>query len=109
MLLARTWLYIAGMTIVYWRQSYLYSRAWYCALGIGTSEVEMVLASLVYYQPKPKRMRITVNGNTLKIHSKDIILYSIISWLAGGATGYFTLNSGSTIGVTEHGRKDDNM
>ena len=32
------------------------------AFGIGTSEVEMVLASQCIMQPKPKKMRITVNG-----------------------------------------------
>jgi 3-isopropylmalate/(R)-2-methylmalate dehydratase large subunit len=32
------------------------------AFGIGTSEVEMVLATQCILQPKPKKMRITVNG-----------------------------------------------
>ena len=48
------------------------------AFGIGTSEVEMVLATQCILQPKPKKMRITVNGNLKKgVTSKDIIMYII--------------------------------
>ncbi len=36
------------------------------AFGIGTSEVEMVLATQCILQPKPKKMRITINGNFRK-------------------------------------------
>ena len=32
------------------------------AFGIGTSEVEMVLSTQCILQPKPKKMRITING-----------------------------------------------
>ena len=48
------------------------------AFGIGTSEVEMVLATQCLMQYKPKRMRITINGTLGKgVTSKDIILYLI--------------------------------
>ncbi|HOU03484.1 MAG TPA: 3-isopropylmalate dehydratase large subunit [Bacteroidales bacterium] len=68
------------------------------AFGIGTSEVEMVLASQCIIQPKPKKMRITVNGSLQKgVTSKDIILYIISRLSAGGATGYFVEYSGTAI------------
>jgi len=68
------------------------------AFGIGTSEVEMVLASQCIIQPKPKRMRITLNGKLQKgVTAKDIILYIISQISAGGATGYFVEFSGSAI------------
>jgi 3-isopropylmalate/(R)-2-methylmalate dehydratase large subunit len=68
------------------------------AFGIGTSEVEMVLATQCILQPKPKKMRITVNGNLLKgVTSKDIIMYVISEISASGATGYFVEYCGSAI------------
>jgi 3-isopropylmalate/(R)-2-methylmalate dehydratase large subunit len=68
------------------------------AFGIGTSEVEMVLATQCILQPKPKKMRITVNGSLHKgVMSKDIIMYIISEISAGGATGYFVEFSGSAI------------
>ncbi len=68
------------------------------AFGIGTSEVEMVLASQCILQAKPKKMRITVNGNLQKgVTSKDIILYIISQVSAGGATGYFVEYDGPAI------------
>jgi 3-isopropylmalate/(R)-2-methylmalate dehydratase large subunit len=68
------------------------------AFGIGTSEVEMVLATQCILQPKPKKMRITINGKLQKgVTSKDIILYIISKMSTGGATGYFVEYSGSTI------------
>jgi len=60
------------------------------AFGIGTSEVEMVLATQCIMQPKPKKMRITVNGKLGKgVTSKDLILYIISKLSASGGTGYF--------------------
>ncbi len=65
------------------------------AFGIGTSEVEMVLASQCIMQPKPKKMRINVNGNLGKgVLSKDVILYIIAQISASGATGYFVEYAG---------------
>jgi 3-isopropylmalate/(R)-2-methylmalate dehydratase large subunit len=65
------------------------------AFGIGTSEVEMVLSSQCIMQPKPKKMRISVDGRLGKgITSKDVILYIISRLTAAGATGYFVEYAG---------------
>src|SRR5690606_35855579 len=68
------------------------------AFGIGTSEVEMVLATQCLMQSKPKLMRINVDG-VLKngVLSKDIVLYIISLTTAGGATGYAVEFAGSAI------------
>ena len=68
------------------------------AFGIGTSEVEMVLATQCLMQSKPKLMRINVDGMLNKgVVSKDIILYIISQISASGATGYFVEYAGSAI------------
>jgi len=68
------------------------------AFGIGTSEVEMVLASQCILQPKPKTMRITINGNLKPyVTAKDVALYIISKMTTGGATGYFVEYAGETI------------
>ncbi|MDH5397441.1 MAG: 3-isopropylmalate dehydratase large subunit [Cyclobacteriaceae bacterium] len=68
------------------------------AFGIGTSEVEMVLASQCILQPKPKKMRITVDGVLGKgVTAKDVVLYIISKVTAGGGTGYFIEFAGSAI------------
>ena len=68
------------------------------AFGIGTSEVEMVLASQCLLQTKPMTMRITVNGDLNKgVTSKDIIMYIIAKLSSGGATGYFVEYCGDAI------------
>jgi 3-isopropylmalate/(R)-2-methylmalate dehydratase large subunit len=68
------------------------------AFGIGTSEVEMVLATQCIMQTKAKKMRITVDGELGKgVTSKDIILYIIAKISAAGATGYFVEYAGSAI------------
>jgi 3-isopropylmalate/(R)-2-methylmalate dehydratase large subunit len=68
------------------------------AFGIGTSEVEMVLATQCLMQSKPKQMRIVVDGTLQKgVVSKDIILYIISKISASGATGYFVEYAGSAI------------
>lgn len=60
------------------------------AFGIGTSEVEMVLSSQCIMQPRPKKMRIKVNGQLGKgITPKDVVLFIISKLTAAGATGYF--------------------
>jgi 3-isopropylmalate/(R)-2-methylmalate dehydratase large subunit len=65
------------------------------AFGIGTSEVEMVLSSQCIMQPKPKKMRINVNGVLSKgVTPKDVILYIISRLTAAGATGYFVEYAG---------------
>ena len=65
------------------------------AFGIGTSEVEMVLASQCIMQPKPKSMRINVNGELqFGVTPKDVALYIISQLTTSGATGYFVEYAG---------------
>ncbi len=68
------------------------------AFGIGTSEVEMVMASQCILQQKPKSMRISVEGELAKgVTAKDIALYIMSKLTTSGATGYFVEYAGSTI------------
>ncbi len=68
------------------------------AFGIGTSEVEMVLATQCLLQDKPKQMRINVRGRLQEgVTSKDLILFIIASLSAGGATGYFVEYAGEAV------------
>ncbi|WP_295122225.1 3-isopropylmalate dehydratase large subunit [uncultured Chitinophaga sp.] len=68
------------------------------AFGIGTSEVEQVLATQCILQYKPKRMKIEITGQLKKgVLSKDIILYIIAKISASGATGYFVEYAGEAI------------
>ncbi|NNF20064.1 MAG: 3-isopropylmalate dehydratase large subunit [Flavobacteriaceae bacterium] len=65
------------------------------AFGIGTSEVEMVLATQCILQPKPKRMRINVHGKLNPgVTPKDVALYIISRLTTSGATGYFVEYAG---------------
>ena len=65
------------------------------AFGIGTSEVEMVLASQCIMQPKPKSMRITINGSLNEaVTPKDVALFIISKLTTSGATGYFVEYAG---------------
>jgi 3-isopropylmalate/(R)-2-methylmalate dehydratase large subunit len=65
------------------------------AFGIGTSEVEMVLSSQCIMQPKPKKMRVNVNGTLGKgVTPKDVTLYIISKLTTAGATGYFVEYAG---------------
>jgi 3-isopropylmalate/(R)-2-methylmalate dehydratase large subunit len=65
------------------------------AFGIGTSEVEMVLATQCLMQVKPKTMRITINGKlSYGVSPKDVALYMISKLSTSGATGYFVEYSG---------------
>jgi len=68
------------------------------AFGIGTSEVEQVMATQCLMQSKPKTMKIEINGTLGKgVVSKDIILYIISKISAAGGTGYFVEFAGSAI------------
>lgn len=68
------------------------------AFGIGTSEVEMVMATQCLLQSKPKLMRITVDGVLNNgVVSKDIVLYILSKITASGATGYAVEFAGSAI------------
>jgi 3-isopropylmalate/(R)-2-methylmalate dehydratase large subunit len=65
------------------------------AFGIGTSEVEMVLSTQCIMQPKPKSMRININGELGKgVTPKDVALYIISRLSTSGATGYFVEYAG---------------
>lgn len=68
------------------------------AFGIGTSEVEMVMATQCLLQSKPNMMRINVDGVLNKgVVSKDIVLYILSKITASGATGYAVEFAGSAI------------
>ena len=68
------------------------------AFGIGTSEVEMVMASQCILQQKPKSMRITINGQLGKgVTAKDVALYLMAQLTTSGATGYFVEYAGDVI------------
>lgn len=76
------------------------------AFGIGTSEVEMVMASQCILQAKPKSMRISVCGKLGKgVTAKDVALYIMSKITTSGATGYFVEYAGDTIeGLSMEGR-----
>ena len=68
------------------------------AFGIGTSEVEMVMASQCILQSKPKSMRISINGKLSKgVTAKDVALYLMSQLTTSGATGYFVEYSGDVV------------
>jgi len=68
------------------------------AFGIGTSEVEHVLATQCLLQTKPGTMEIRVDGHLPKgCASKDIILAIIAKMGIGGATGHVVEYTGSAI------------
>jgi len=68
------------------------------AFGIGTSEVEMVLASQCILQTRPKTMRINFEGKLADgVGAKDMALYMISQLTTGGATGYFVEYSGEAV------------
>ena len=65
------------------------------AFGIGTSEVEMVLSSQCIMQPKPRKMRININGKlAFGVTPKDVALFIISKLTTSGATGYFVEYAG---------------
>ena len=65
------------------------------AFGIGTSEVEMVLSTQCIMQPKPKSMRIHIDGLPGKgVTPKDVALFIISKLTTSGATGYFVEYTG---------------
>jgi len=76
------------------------------AFGIGTSEVEMVLSTQCVMQPKPKKMRINLNGQLNEaVTPKDVALFIISKLSTSGATGYFVEYSGEVFSsMTMEGR-----
>ncbi len=68
------------------------------AFGIGTSQVEQVMATQCLLLNKPKTMRITVDGDLQAgVSAKDIVLYIISILGTGGCTGYFVEYAGSAV------------
>ena len=68
------------------------------AFGIGTSEVEMVLASQCILQQKPKSMSIRVEGSLGKgVTAKDLALFLMMKLTTSGATGYFVEYRGAAV------------
>ena len=68
------------------------------AFGIGTSEVEQVMATQCLLQTKPKQMKIEINGSLQKgVSAKDVILHIISKITSSGATGFFVEYCGTTI------------
>ena len=68
------------------------------AFGIGTSQVEQVMASQCLLVQRPKTMRIIIDGELGNgIYSKDIILYIISKLSTSGGTGHFVEYAGSAI------------
>ena len=68
------------------------------AFGIGTSEVEMVLASQCILQTRPRTMRITVDGRLGRgVTAKDLALYMMSRMTTSGATGYFVEYAGEAV------------
>ncbi|MGI6815991.1 3-isopropylmalate dehydratase large subunit [Bacteroides sp. KG123] len=76
------------------------------AFGIGTSEVEMVMASQCILQTRPKTMRITIDGKLGKgVTAKDMALYMMSKMTTSGATGYFVEYAGEAVrSLTMEGR-----
>ena len=69
------------------------------AFGIGTSEVEHVLATQTLIQKKSKNFRINVNGELPKgVTAKDVILKIIGTIGTAGGTGYVVEFAGTIIG-----------
>lgn len=76
------------------------------AFGIGTSEVEMVMASQCILQSKPKSMRINIEGELGKgVTAKDVALFLMSRLTTSGATGYFVEYAGQVVrDMTMEGR-----
>jgi len=88
-----------GMTIVCGDSHTSTHGAFGCvAFGIGTSQVEQVMATQCLLLERPKTMRITVDGDLQPgVTAKDLILYIIAQLTASGGTGYFVEYAGSAI------------
>ena len=98
---------LPGMTVVCGDSHTSTHGAMGCvAFGVGTSEVEMVLASQCLLLQKPQTMRIRIEGVLSKgVTAKDVALYVISKMTTAGATGYFVEYAGSVVrDMTMEGR-----
>jgi 3-isopropylmalate/(R)-2-methylmalate dehydratase large subunit len=77
-----------------------------CAFGIGASEVAHVLMTQTIWQRRPKRMRVTLDGELAPgVAAKDIVLAVIAHIGADGATGHAVEFAGSAVrGLSIEGR-----
>lgn len=68
------------------------------AFGIGTSEVEHVLATQTLWQSKPKTLKLEINGELAKgVTAKDVILYVLATYGIRFGTGYVIEYCGDVI------------
>jgi 3-isopropylmalate/(R)-2-methylmalate dehydratase large subunit len=68
------------------------------AFGIGTSEVEHVLATQTLMQARPKTMAVTINGSLpAGVTAKDLVLTLITHTGTGGGQGYIVEYRGQAI------------
>jgi 3-isopropylmalate/(R)-2-methylmalate dehydratase large subunit len=68
------------------------------AFGIGTSEVEHVLATQTLWQSKPKTLQVEVSGKLgFGVSAKDVILHIISAYGVGFGTGYVIEFTGDVI------------
>ena len=68
------------------------------AFGIGTSEVEHVLATQTLMQARPKTMAVNINGELPEgVTAKDVVLALIAKVGTGGGQGYVVEYRGTTI------------
>ena len=80
------------------------------AFGIGTSEVEMVLATQTLLQRDPKTYEVRVDGRLAPgVSSKDIILALIARIGVGGGTGHVFEYRGEAIRALTHGTAHDHL
>ena len=80
------------------------------AFGIGTSEVEHVLATQTLPQARPKTMAVIVDGELpAGVTAKDIVLAIIGRIGTGGGIGHVIEYRGSAIRFPVHGRPDDGL
>ena len=88
-----------GMTIVCGDSHTSTHGAFGClAMGIGTSEVEHVLATQCLVMNKQKNMRISINGPLKKnVFAKDLTMFLIGKIGTAGGTGHVIEYDGSTI------------
>ena len=91
-----------GMTIVCGDSHTSTHGAFGClAMGIGTSEVEHVLATQCLVMNKQKNMRISINGLLKKnVFAKDLTMFLIGKIGTAGGTGHVIEYDGSTIAVS---------
>src|SRR5437762_9638593 len=70
------------------------------AFGIGSTEVEHVMATQTLWQKKPKVLRITVEGRLPDdVNAKDVILAIIARIGAGGGVGHAVEYAGARAGM----------